>query len=72
MSISCILAPYLLAFGTDDNSGFIFYLDQSMNAFFIIDVVINFFSAYYDEDLEIIDDRKVLLNLFFIIIDNHL
>ena len=27
--------------------------------FFIIDIVLNFFSAYYTDDMEIIDDRNV-------------
>lgn len=62
------MAPYLLAFGSDENTGFIFYLDQIMNGFFIFDIIINFFSAYYDDDLEIIDDRKVIEFLINVIL----
>lgn len=33
-------------------------LDNIMNGIFGMDILINFFSAYYDEDYQIIDDAK--------------
>jgi len=30
-----------------------------MNVFFMIDIIVNFFSAFYETDLKIIDDYKV-------------
>jgi len=30
-----------------------------MNVFFMIDIIVNFFSAFYEADLKIIDDYKV-------------
>jgi hypothetical protein len=30
-----------------------------MNAFFMVDIVLNFFTAIYDEDMGIVDDREV-------------
>jgi hypothetical protein len=35
-----------------------------MNIFFGIDIVLNFFTAYYDEDFVIVDDNKVRFILF--------
>lgn len=34
-----------------------------MNIFFMIDIILNFFSAYYETDLKIIDDYKVLFTI---------
>ena len=60
MVISCILSPYLLAFGSESSrtSG-PFVLDQIMNAFFVIDIILNYFTAYYDDDMGIVDDHRV-------------
>ena len=41
----------------------IFYLDNAMNIVFGIDIILNFFTAYYDEDFIIVDDNKVILFL---------
>ena len=58
--VSCILSPYLLAFGNESPKEPTFILDQIINVFFMIDIILNFFSAYYDEDMGIIDDHKVI------------
>lgn len=34
-------------------------LDYFMNAIFFIEIILNFFTAYYDEDFIIIDTTKV-------------
>ncbi len=57
--ISCVLSPYLLAFNYRDNKNVSYYADQTVNSFFMIDTVLNFFTAFYTDDLEIIDDQKV-------------
>jgi hypothetical protein len=57
--VSCILSPYLLAFGRDSKSDVTFILDQAMNGFFMVDIVLNFFTAFYDEDMGIIDNHHV-------------
>ena len=33
--------------------------DNAVNAVFLIDVFINYFSAYHDADYAIVDDQKV-------------
>lgn len=37
------------------------YLDMAMNVVFFIDIVLNFFTAIFTNDLEIIDDRKEII-----------
>ena len=57
--LSCILAPYMLAFQEGFELGNLFYLDTILNFAFLIDIFVNFNTAILTEDLEIIDDRKV-------------
>lgn len=35
------------------------YLDQSMNILFLVDIILNFFTAFFDEDFMIVNDIKV-------------
>ena len=42
-----------------------------MNVFFMFDIVLNFFTAYYDEDMGIVDDRVVSLYIIKISQGNH-
>lgn len=37
-----------------------------MNVFFVFDILVNFFSAYYETDLKVIDDHKVYQTIFTI------
>ena len=34
-----------------------------MNVFFIIDICLNFFTAYFDTDMELVDDPKVIIGI---------
>jgi hypothetical protein len=70
--VSCVLSPYLLAFNSRDLKTKPYYADQFINAFFILDIFLNFFSAYYTEDMEIIDERRVrTFNSLSFDIENH-
>jgi hypothetical protein len=54
------VTPYYIAFPeliTDSLSNF----DITMNIAFFLDIIVNFFSAYLDEDHAIVDDYKVNL-----------
>jgi hypothetical protein len=51
----------MLAFSDNSNQMSLMYLDTILNLLFFIDIVLNFFSAFYDPDFEIIDDIKVSL-----------
>ena len=37
-------------------------LDYVMSSFFLIDCLLNFITAYFDEDYQIVDCPKVILN----------
>jgi hypothetical protein len=39
----------------------LYFFDIAMNLVFGVDLVLNFFSAYYDADMVIIDDYKVII-----------
>lgn len=55
---TCCLTPYNLAFPDGQElTGQI--LDFVMNGLFLIDIFVNFFSAYVNADYKLIDDRKV-------------
>jgi len=38
-----------------------------MNVFFIIDICLNFFTAYFDTDMELVDDPKVIIGIIYYI-----
>ncbi|CDW71411.1 UNKNOWN [Stylonychia lemnae] len=56
---TCIQCPYSIAFL--DNPGNIWIIVNAIVDFlFLVDVAVNFFSAFYDKELELIDDKKVI------------
>ena len=61
--VTCGLTPFFLAFPEQQVAGLKIF-EQIMNVFFLIDIIVNFFSAYYETDLKIIDDSKVTYSLF--------
>ena len=54
------MTPLLLAFPQLQNSG-TKILDYVMSSFFLLDCLLNFITAYFDEDYQIVDSFKVLL-----------
>ena len=68
--ISCLITPVEIAFaktstptdGYDTHTivGFVF------DALFFIDVVVIFFSAYVDDNLKLIDDRKTIFKTYLL------
>lgn len=52
------MTPYTVAFQRDPTT-FTQYTENIINACFLVDVLITFFSAYYDNDYDIIADHKV-------------
>ena len=57
--ITCIQTPLDIAFDGDD-SAFSEYLDLTINLLFLFDIFVIFNSAYYDNDVDIIDNRKTI------------
>lgn len=60
LMITCSLTPVYVAFPNTYTSNMMI-IDNAMNIVFAIDIIINLFSAYYDEDFIIIDKKKVRL-----------
>ena len=58
---TCIVTPYSMAFQNDSENLGTTIFDYFINTFFFIDVIMQFCSAFYDLDYNIIDDRKVHL-----------
>ena len=56
--LTCATTPFYLAFPDSYEEGNL-ALDTTISLLFFADVVINFITAYYDEDYTIIDDPKV-------------
>ena len=54
----CITAPARLAFTETDSVEWII-LESAIDVMFFVDLVLNFFMAYHDEEFTLIDDRKV-------------
>jgi len=62
--VTCGFTPFFLAFPDRYNYPVLIF-DNFMNAFFFIDIFMNFFTAYYDEDFEIVDDYKAIFKNYF-------
>lgn len=54
-----IMTPYRIAFYDVDGTGWII-VDYLTDIIFTIDIVLNFFSAYYDNNDELVYNRKVI------------
>jgi hypothetical protein len=55
-----MIGPYSIAFPDAKNST-LSALDIILNVLFAMDIVINFFCAYYDENFTVIDDLSVMV-----------
>lgn len=56
------MSPIFMAFPELQTTE-ITYLDNAINIMFGIDIILSFFTAYYDEDFIIVDENKVILIL---------
>ena len=66
--MSCIIAPYMMAFSdAENNTGGLFYLDSTINILFAIDIVLRFFTAYIDDDSLELRDDKIVSHTFLIL-----
>lgn len=56
------ILPYRIAFSEDDGQEWGPYdvIEMAMNGVFFIDIVLNFFTAFYDENENLVLDRKVI------------
>lgn len=59
---TCIILPYRLAFQDESEKAIGWIITNAyMDFSFAIDIFVNFFSAYYDLEFMLIDDRKVMI-----------
>ena len=57
---TCILTPLNIAFNLEENNQKLKVFDYIIDFFFLIDIILNFNSAYYTDDYECIDDRCII------------
>lgn len=55
---SCVMIPYRLVFISGDDDLTWEIINNSLDSFFIIDILLNFNTAFFNEDFVLIDDRK--------------
>lgn len=56
--MNCLITPYNMAFPSTDSIR-VQNFDLAIDILFMIDIIINFFSAYLNEDFDLIDDLNV-------------
>ena len=68
--ISCLITPVEIAFGktTTETSGYDAHtiVGFVFDALFFIDVLVIFFSAFVDDNLKLIDDRKIIFKTYIL------
>lgn len=64
LSYAATVIPFRVAFVEVDSDEWIIF-DYVVDAIFMFDILINFFSAYYDEEENIVTDRKVFFLFSF-------
>ena len=56
--ISCMITPWRIAFGEDEDPIEWKIINYTIDGCFCIDIIVIFFSAYYDDEFIIVEDRK--------------
>ena len=56
---TCLVTPYRIAFIEEDDEVWTF-LNITIDVMFLIDMILCFISAYYTDEFELIEDRKVI------------
>ena len=56
---TCCMVPYSIAFASVDEMYVVAAIDLTLNMAFFIDIILNFFSAFYDSEYTIVDSHKV-------------
>jgi len=59
--MNCLFTPFNMAF-PEKYSENMFALDIAMNVLFMMEILINFTTAFYNRNFELIDDLKVGVN----------
>lgn len=59
LMFTCLITPYNMAFRTDDYSVSSITIEAILDITFILDLIFNFMTAFYDQDLNLVESRKV-------------
>ena len=62
--ISCMITPWRIAFGEAEDPIEWKIINYSIDGCFVIDIIVIFFSAYYDEEFIIVEDRKQIAKYY--------
>ena len=62
VAYSCIFVPIRLSFLSDQTIDWIDIVDYVVNVIFALDMLATFFSAHFDNNLNLITDRRVALS----------
>jgi hypothetical protein len=57
---TCFITPYAMAF-IQESSSEMTLIELLMNFFFLLDMILIFFTAFLDSDFNIIDSHKVIM-----------
>ena len=57
----CITGPARIAFSDEDTLAWL-VIGLFVDSFFLIDLILNFFTAYHDEEYNLVDSRKVSIS----------
>lgn len=57
---TCMVTPYRIAFTEDGDDVAWQIVNNSIDVLFLIDMILCFLSAYYTEEFELVEDRKVI------------
>jgi hypothetical protein len=60
---TCLVTPYRIALIEKDSFPWVI-TNNTVDFLFLIDIIIIFSSAYYDEDFNLIEDRKMIAKLY--------
>lgn len=55
--VTCIATPYTIAFVPEEPQALVI-TNATIDTLFAIDMILLFFSVYYDDEMKLIDDRK--------------
>lgn len=60
LMLTCIITPLNIAFQGEVENIESIVIEHMINALFFVDIIVIFISAFYDEDVDLIDDRKII------------
>ena len=58
--VTCIVTPLNLGFSWHKHKMWTVWMNYTIDLFFFIDIIVIFNSAYYEDDIDLIEDRKTI------------